>query len=619
LEALNVPEVASVPLQRIHISGRLETLCTSGAAQKELASVLPNYLRARRWFRSKTRSLVSVTICEAIPLGRDAGLVVLLLARVEFREGDPEVYVLPVALAQGKEALELEQQSPQALLAHSAGASGEDSGVLYDGVYSPHFSAQLLELFSRHKEITGLRGSFKSWPAPSAQRGPLDRDLPSKVSNAEQSNTSIIFGNEYICQLFRKIDPGPNPESELSRLLTEMGTFPNAPALLGALEYQARKEESATLATLQRFVPHEGDAWNQAQHYLEVYYERCLALPQNASSGAAERGADALALLEGSLFDKAQANTPERMAELADVYPTHAELLGTRTAELHLALAEARDAQFEPEPFSSMYQRSLYESTRTRLKRMMALLRRRRPSLSERDQRIVERLEERQAEFDGILRHLRDTKFDALKIRVHGDYHLGQILFTGKDFIIIDFEGEPGRTLAERRFKHGALRDVASMIRSLDYAALSALRTGSIRPADVTVLEPWARAWSAWMSAAFLRAYALTLESRHGHLLPASKQHCAQLLEFYLLDKCLYELDYEFNNRPDWVSIPLFGLLGLLEQHQGARAPGAPESERNGDGNGNGNGNGEPSAQEGNGDAGPPSSLQGSPHDSEES
>ena len=177
--------------------------------------------------------------------------------------------------------------------------------------------------------------------------------------------------------------------------------------------------------------------------------------------------------------------------------------------------------------------------------------------------RVADELIARHGEFDSVLRKLVTTKLDVLKIRIHGDYHLGQVLFTGKDFVIIDFEGEPGRSLAERRFKNCALRDVASMARSLDYAALSALRTGAIRADDVARLEPWARAWSAWMSASFVQAYLATIDSQ-SRLVPASDSDCSALLDYYLLDKCLYELEYEFNNRPDWISIPLFGLVGLL-------------------------------------------------------
>jgi maltose alpha-D-glucosyltransferase/alpha-amylase len=237
---------------------------------------------------------------------------------------------------------------------------------------------------------------------------------------------------------------------------------------------------------------------------------------------------------------------------------------------LHQALAQGTDdPQFAPEPFNTMYQRSLYESTRTRLKRSMAFLRKQRTTLAARERQVADELLERQGEFDSVLRALVEAKVDAQKIRVHGDYHLGQVLFTGKDFIIIDFEGEPGRTLAERRFKHCPLRDVASMVRSLDYAALSALRTGSLRPSDVGQLEDWARAWSAWMSAAFTNGYLSTLGKTQ--LLPQKDANTSLLLDFYLLDKCLYELDYEFNNRPDWVAIPLFGLFGLLSQNHQAR------------------------------------------------
>jgi len=224
-----------------------------------------------------------------------------------------------------------------------------------------------------------------------------------------------------------------------------------------------------------------------------------------------------------------------------------------------------------------MYQRSLYESTRTRLKRALSALRKQRDSFDERGRVVADEILRRQGEFDAVLRRLVDTKIDVLKIRIHGDYHLGQVLFTGKDFIIIDFEGEPGRSLAERRFKHSALRDVASMLRSLDYAALSALRTGALRASDADRLEPYAQAWSSWMSAAFLQAYLATLGANVG-LVPASDEHTSALLEFYLLDKCLYELDYEFNNRPDWVSIPLLGLLGLLggREHDASIEPEEP-------------------------------------------
>jgi maltose alpha-D-glucosyltransferase/alpha-amylase len=546
----------------------VDDLCSSHAARKELANLLPDYLKARRWFRSKARTVVSVSIADTIPLGAEPHQLALLLVHVDFRSGDPETYLLPVAVAKGEEAWKLLQQHPQAAIVHSKPADGGEEIVLYDAVYSSQLPEQLLELFARRKELPASQGALRSWPLKTARSGNIKKGLSAVVSNAEQSNTSLLFEGEYICKLFRRLDRGINPEIEIGRVLAEQAEFTQSPALLGAIEYQASRQEAATVATLQRFMPHQNDAWSLTRDALQSFYENCLALP--AAPPASERDASGAAqpqqprsLLDGSLLEKARSSLPEAFADLAGVFPAEIRLLGQRTAELHRALAASSDPQFTPEPFNTMYQRSLYESTRTRLKRAMATLRRHRPSLSEHEQQTADELLARQGEFDSVLRKLVTSKLDVQKIRVHGDYHLGQVLFTGKDFIIIDFEGEPGRTLAERRFKHCGLRDVASMARSLDYAALSALRTGAIRADDVARLELWARAWSSWMSASFVQAYLAALDE-HAGLVPANDADCSALLDYYLLDKCLYELEYEFNNRPDWISIPLFGLVSLL-------------------------------------------------------
>jgi len=548
----------------------VEALCASQSARQELANVLPGYLKARRWFRSKARTIMSIQIADVVPLGAEPRLCALLLVHVDFRSGDPETYLLPVAVAKGEEAWRLLQQHPQAAIVHAKPADGTEEVVLYDAVYGPQLGEQLLELFARRKELPGGQGALRSWPLKTARSSNLKKGLTASVSNAEQSNTSLIFDGEYICKLFRRLDRGINPEIEVGRALAEQAEFTQSPALLGAIEYQGHRHEAATLATLQRYVPHQSDAWSLTRDALQSFYENCLALPSSPASSEHDPSGSVRphqgqpnSLLEGSLLEKARGDLPEAFTELAGLFPAEIRLLGQRTAELHRALAASSDPQFTPEPFNTMYQRSLYESTRTRLKRAMTALRRQRSSLLEHDQRTADELLARQGEFDSVLRKLVTGRLDVLKIRVHGDYHLGQVLFTGKDFIIIDFEGEPGRTLAERRFKHCALRDVASMARSLDYAALSALRTGAIRADDMDRLEPWARAWSSWMSALFVQAYLATLDA-HGSLVPADDADCSALLDYYLLDKCLYELEYEFNNRPDWISIPLFGLVSLL-------------------------------------------------------
>jgi maltose alpha-D-glucosyltransferase/alpha-amylase len=233
-----------------------------------------------------------------------------------------------------------------------------------------------------------------------------------------------------------------------------------------------------------------------------------------------------------------------------------AGLLGTRTAELHAAL----------------YRRSLYQSARSAVRTTFDLLRRRLPLLPEplqHDTRTLVALEE------PLLRRIRgvlDRKLVATRIRIHGDYHLGQVLYTGRDFVILDFEGEPSRSISERRFKRSPLRDVAGMIRSFEYAAAYGLLHGPTRAEDAPALAPWARLWRRWASASFLRGY-LGVAAGAGFL-PPSADDLRAMLEFYLLDKTVYELRYELNNRPEWVGIPLQGLLRRADP-ESARLMGA--------------------------------------------
>jgi maltose alpha-D-glucosyltransferase/alpha-amylase len=557
LEALRAPESKTVPPPLLRFAGPLEQAWESKGTQEQLDQALAGYLQHRRWFRSKARAIASLTSQAGPVLGKEGAASQFVFLQVSYREGDRETYCLPLASAQGEEAKEIELKYPHAVVAHTPG-----DGILYDAAYGRHLASQLLDLFARRRELPSDTGTLRSTPEKALRQVSVADEPKGTVSSAEQSNTSIVFGNEYVCKLFRKLEPGSNPELEISRVLTER-SFAHSPPLLGVIEHQAGRHEPATLATLHRFVPNQGDAWQMTRDVLERFFERCLTLPTDATAGP-KPVVDLAATLHGSLLERARETMPDGFARLADVYPAQIRLLGQRTAELHRALAEELEGPFRPEPFTTMYQRSLYESTRTRLKKTLAMLRKKRDLFSERERPVVQELISRHGEFDAVLKRLVTTKMDAQRIRTHGDYHLGQVLFTGKDFVIIDFEGEPGRTLAERRFKHCVLRDVAGLVRSLDYAALSALRSGSVRPSDVERLEPFARAWSAAMSAAFVQCYLATLEG--SGLLPEVPANSSALLDFYLLDKCLYELDYEFNNRPDWVSIPLYGLLGLMEQ-----------------------------------------------------
>jgi maltose alpha-D-glucosyltransferase/alpha-amylase len=255
--------------------------------------------------------------------------------------------------------------------------------------------------------------------------------------------------------------------------------------------------------------------------------------------------------------------------ELIGTYLVSARLLGERTASLHLTLAsEAEDKAFAPEPFTPHYVRGLFQSMRNLAAQSLRLLRKQLKTLPVEAVPLAERVLTLESDIISRYRPLFERRISAKRIRIHGDYHLGQVLWTGKDFVILDFEGEPAVALSERRIKRSPLRDVAGMIRSFDYAAheglLQHIQRGSLPPENLATFEPWTRFWNHSVSVAFLRAYLQALGQ--SEVLPGAPDEIQVMLQAYLLNKAMYEIGYELNNRPAWVKIPLQGILHLLEE-----------------------------------------------------
>jgi maltose alpha-D-glucosyltransferase/alpha-amylase len=354
----------------------------------------------------------------------------------------------------------------------------------------------------------------------------------------------MLFKNKFFLKLYRKLEDGVNPDVEVTRFLTGRAQFPNVPAFLGAIEYRRPKKEPTVVCLLQSAVANEGDAWTLTLDAVGRYYERVLT-----------RKAD--------LQNQTMPAGPLLEELIGGVYREKAKLIGQRTGELHRALAaSAEERAFAPEQFNAMAQRSVYQNMRASLRRNFDLLEKKLPTLPDafRDEAAQVLASE-----DRILaeeQRLLDRRGNATKIRIHGDYHLGQVLSTGKDFIILDFEGEPARPLSERKLKRSALRDVAGMMRSFQYAAYSALWQPAMRPEDVPFLERWADLWYRQMSSVFLQSYlAATVGA---DFIPADESDFQILLEAYLLDKAVYEVGYELNNRPSWVVIPIRGIKHIL-------------------------------------------------------
>jgi maltose alpha-D-glucosyltransferase/alpha-amylase len=387
---------------------------------------------------------------------------------------------------------------------------------------------------------------------------------PLKVTalKADQSNSTLTYGDKFLLKQFRRLEEGVNPELEIGEFLTDTVAFSHSPPLAGAIEYLVPQRPTVTVGVLLGYVHNQGTAWSYTLEAVEGYFESILTqhpLP--------ELPADLLP--RASLLQLAAGEPPPLADTMFGPYLESAELLGRRTAEMHIALATPTDRpQFGQEPFTPFYQRSLYQTMRNTAVRTIALLRRRVGELAENVRPRGEAALAREAEITKRLKQIVQRKITAMRIRCHGDFHLGQVLHTGNDFVIIDYEGEPTRSINERQIKATPFRDLAGMLRSFDYACYSALAdqiAGLSRGNDeLQRLRGWMQFWTAWTSAAFLKSY---MAVAHGQLfLPASLEESQILLDVHLLEKALYELRYELNNRPEWARIPLYGIVELLDE-----------------------------------------------------
>jgi maltose alpha-D-glucosyltransferase/alpha-amylase len=547
-------------LPRILVAGGLEALLR-GHGRESVERILPEVLRGRRWFGGKSQAIESARIVDALK-GPEEGTAILMV-EVSQASGS-STYVLPISWATGPQIEVVRHERPGAPLFEVESDDGELEAIAWDALEDESFCSGLLDAIGKRRKLRGSEGEILASRTGrfGALRGSAGEDLPASLLRAEQSNSSVRYGDRLMLKLFRRLGEGLNPDLEVGRFLTDKARFSHAPQLAGALEYHRGRAAPSTLAILHEQIQNEGDAWSYTLDEIERAFE--AALVRHAEDPPV------VPLRTGGLLDALDGDEPESADELVGGYLESARMLGQRTAELHLALAcDPDSAGFAPEPFTSLYQRSLYQSMRTQAMRTFELLRERRSALPE---GVAAEIDAVLAHEEGLLESFRSLvgdSFGGQRIRCHGDYHLGQVLFTGNDFVIIDFEGEPARPASERRLKRSCLRDVAGMLRSFDYAVntvlLSSGERGSIRPDDVPLLEPWARAWRHFVSAHFLSAYLEPV--RTAGLIPTGRRELETLLHALLLDKAVYELRYELDNRPEWIRIPARGIRGLLEDH----------------------------------------------------
>jgi len=329
------------------------------------------------------------------------------------------------------------------------------------------------------------------------------------------------------------------------------------PRVVGSLEFRSGRGQPMTVAILQEWVANEGDGWHQSLNALGRYFEQALTTREQPPMPEPRR----------SLLDLASEEVPDVVPRVIGPFLEIVRLLAQRTAGMHLALASADDdPAFAPEPFTPHYQRSLYQAARTRLRRALSELRRTIDLLQDTARDDARHLLDAEDDLLRRTRRIAEQAIAAQRIRVHGDYHLGHVLYTGKDFAIIDFGGPATAPMSDRCRKRSPLRDVAAMLLSFRRAAAAALQKGDLRPEDMALVQPWAECWQRWVCVCFLRTY--LEETAAAAFLPAAREELRILMEFSLLDRAVHELSAHLAWRTDQVGLSLTGLRQLVEDWQ---------------------------------------------------
>ena len=523
----------------------------------QLLQALRHYLRRSRWFGGKGREIRELRIADHLLVPAATRPLFLLLLEVAYPDAPREKYVVPIGCADGDRQAKILEESPESVIARVR-LQGQ-AGVLYDAAVDEDLHHFLLEMIARgrNRKMNSSHVLIRRGSRFGAVLGKKTLPLPSRVLKAEQSNTSIIYQDTFFLKLYRRMEEGINPDVELSRDLTEETSFASLPAYVGAVGWQREQASPLTLALLLQFVPNQGDAWSFALDNLGHSLSHALTLKGRLP---------ALPELPASVLAARPESLPEAVRDfIGPVFLEMMSLLGRRTGELHLALMSlSQGPDVTPEPFSLLYQKSLYQSIRGLAFRVLDELENGLHVLDPPTAEVVKGVLANRKAILSRISHIMDKKIRAMKIRTHGDYHLGQVLYTGKDFVIIDFEGEPARSITERRLKHSALRDVAAMVRSFHYAAQGSLLLQADKQSmDIDYLRHWADLWYFYVSGVFLHSYRQTVAD--SPVVPTDPADFAALLETFILEKAVYELGYELHHRPDWLMIPVRGIEQILK------------------------------------------------------
>lgn len=514
---------------------------------------LPVFMKKCRWFGGKAKVISKIGIHKIVPVKTDESTYFLLIIEVHYVQRLPELYFLPLAFLSTDNLIDKIEFTAQSVVCRAE--LNKEQGFIIDACYEKAFRDFLFRAMDKKVRMKDKEGNLEFNSSVFVKLNSNNTEVDSKVLKADQSNTAIIYNDTYFFKFYRKIEKEINPDLELVRFLSENTSFGHSPKYAGSIEYQDKECKTIVFGLMQEKVENQGEAWGMAVDSIGRFYERVLTQFKKG---------DKLPKLVNKPALRFE-DVPEVIQEMIGRgFYERVVRLGQRTAEMHLALASDKtDPAFAPEPFTPNYQRSLYSTLRKLVKDRFKLLENSLMKLPNSGQQFAKRVLEMEDELLDCFSEIYQVKIEAMKSRIHGDYHLGQVLFTGKDFVIIDFEGEPGFSFSERRLKKHTFKDVAGMMRSFHYAAFGKIMLNeNYREQDIEILEKWAEQWQHYVSRFYLGAY---LE-RMGMGRKLSYENDV-LIRTYILEKAVYELGYELNSRPDWVIIPLRGIVYHMERY----------------------------------------------------
>jgi maltose alpha-D-glucosyltransferase / alpha-amylase len=512
--------------------------------------ILQPFMIKCRWFGGKARVISKLSVHKVIPVKVEGDMHFLVIIEVHYVQKLPDLYFLPMCFVPSEGIFDKVEYTAQSVICR-AEIQGK-AGFIMDSSYDKTFRDFLFASMDRKTRIKEEDGVLEFNSSVFAKLNA--EKIDSKILKADQSNTAIIYNDQYFFKFYRKLEKEINPDLEIVRFLSENTSFKNSPKYAGSIEFHDNDGKTIVFGLLQEKIENQGDAWNVVIDSVGRFYERVI-------TRAKKEKLPKLINRAAITFEEA----PEVIQEfIGRGFYERVVRLGQRTAEMHLALASDNSNEaFVPEYFTSNYQRSLYSSLRKLVKDRFKLLENSLDKLNAETKALAMKVLELEDAILECFSEIHQTRINAIKTRIHGDYHLGQILFTGKDFIIIDFEGEPGFSFSERRLKKNPLKDVAGMMRSFHYAAYGKiLLNENYREKDLEVLGEWADQWQHYTSRFYFGAYM----ERMGMGKELSKEN-ETLIRTYLIEKAVYELGYELNGRPDWVNIPLRGIYYLMQRY----------------------------------------------------